>query len=185
MSDPNTAQLLAEWRGGALDARNALIARLHPELTAIAAARLRADRNSSLSTGDLINEAVIKLVATDGLSLADRGHMLALASRVMRNILVDHARARNSDKRRHHKVELTTEVEGNLRFDLIALDSALLRLKVVDAQLAELVEMRYFGGMTVEDIAAVTGMSEPTVKRRWVVARSWLLDALNNPIEND
>jgi RNA polymerase sigma factor (TIGR02999 family) len=183
--EPKTAQLLAEWRGGAVDARNTLIARLHPELSVIAAARLRAERGTSLSTGDLINESVMRIAQADGLSISDRTHMLALASRVMRNILVDHARSKSSDKRKHQKVELTTQVDGGQRFDLIALDSALIRLKVLDPQLAELVEMRYFGGMTVEDVAEATGMSEPTVKRRWQVARSWLLDALQNPIDEE
>lgn len=181
--EPKTAQLIAEWRGGAVDARNTLIARLHPELSTIAAARLRAERGTSLSTGDLINESVMRIATSDGLSITDRTHMLALASRIMRNILVDHARSKNAGKRHHHKVELTTQVDGDQRFDLLVLDSALVRLKVLDAQLAELVEMRYFGGMTVEDVAMATGMSEPTVKRRWQVARSWLLDALSNPID--
>jgi RNA polymerase sigma factor (TIGR02999 family) len=181
--EPKTAQLIAEWRSGAVDARNALIARLHPELSTIAAARLRAERGTSLSTGDLINESVMRIATSDGLSITDRTHMLALASRIMRNILVDHARSKNAGKRHHHKVELTTQVDGDQRFDLLVLDSALVRLKVLDAQLAELVEMRYFGGMTVEDVALATGMSEPTVKRRWQVARSWLLDALQNPID--
>ncbi len=178
-----TAQLLVEWQGGSVDARNVLIARLHPELSTIAAARLRAERGTSLSTGDLINESVMRLAQAEGLSIADRTHMLALASRVMRNILVDHARSKHAGKREHKKVELTTQVDGDQRFDLIALDSALIRLKVLDEQLAELVEMRYFGGMTVEDVALATGLSEPTVKRRWQVARSWLLDALQNPID--
>lgn len=181
--EPKTAELLAEWRDGAVDARNLLIARLHPELSVIAAARLRAERGTSLSTGDLINESVMRIAKTDGLSIYDRTHMLALASRVMRNILVDHARAKQTDKRHHHKVELTTQVDGDQRFDLITLDSALVRLKVLDEQLSELVEMRYFGGMTVEDVALATGLSEPTVKRRWQVARSWLLDALSNPVD--
>ncbi len=184
-SEPKTAQLLAEWRGGRVDSRNALIARLHPELTVIAAARLRADRGSSLSTGDLVNEAVLKITAAESLSIVDRPHMLALASRVMRNILIDNARARLSDKRRHQKIELTTQIDGEQRFDLIGLDAALVRLRALDAQLADLVEMRYFGGMTVTDVAEVTGLSEPTVKRRWQVARSWLLDALDNPISDD
>jgi RNA polymerase sigma factor (TIGR02999 family) len=181
--EPKTAQLLAEWRGGAVDARNILIARLHPELSVIAAARLRAERGTSLSTGDLINESVMRIAQADGLSISDRTHMLALASRVMRNILVDHARQKSAGKRKHQRVELTTQVDGGQRFDLLALDSALVRLKVLDSQLAELVEMRYFGGMTVEDVAEATGLSEPTVKRRWQVARSWLLDALQNPID--
>ncbi len=181
--EPKTSELLADWRGGALDARNTLIARLHPELSVIAAARLRAERGTSLSTGDLINESVMRIAQADKLSIQDRSHMLALASRVMRNILVDHARAKHSGKRQHQKVELTTRVDGDQRFDLISLDSALIRLKALDAQLAELVEMRYFGGMTVEDVAMATGLSETTVKRRWLVARAWLLDALNNPID--
>ena len=111
--------------------------------------------------------------------------MLALASRVMRNVLVDHARQKGAGKRKHQKVELTTRVDGDQRFDLLTLDSALIRLKVLDAQLAELVEMRYFGGMTVEDVALATGLSEPTIKRRWQVARSWLVDALQNPIDQE
>lgn len=184
VGEPNTGQLLAEWRGGAVDARNALIARLHPELSTITAARLRAERGTSLSTGDLINESVMRIAQADGLSVADRTHMLALASRIMRNILVDHVRSKMAGKRRRQRVELTTQVDGDQRFDLIRLDSALVRLKVLDAQLVELVEMRYFGGMTVEDVALATGLSEPTVKRRWQVARSWLLDALSNPIDN-
>lgn len=184
-AEPKTAELLTQWQGGAVDARNALIARLHPELATIAAARLRKDRNSSLSTGDLINEAVIRIAAAEGLSVTDRAHMLALASRVMRNILVDHARSKSSNKRKHQKVELCTRIEGEQRFDLIGLDSALVRLKVVDSDLAELVEMRYFGGMTITDVAEVTGWSEPTVKRRWMVARAWLLDCLENQVSDD
>jgi RNA polymerase sigma factor (TIGR02999 family) len=179
-AEAQTAQLLVKWRAGELDARNTLIARIHPELQSIAAARLRSSHSSSLSTGDLINDAVIRISAAEGLQITDRSHMLALASRVMRNILVDHARSKMSDKRRHHKVEINTQVDGEQRFDLIALDSTLIRLKALDSQLAELVEMRYFGGMTVGDVAEVTGMSEATVKRRWIVARAWLVDALNN-----
>ena len=118
--EPKTAQLLAEWRGGAVDARNILIARLHPELSVIAAARLRAERGTSLSTGDLINESVMRIAQADGLSISDRTHMLALASRVMRNILVDHARQKSAGKRKHQRVELTTQVDGGQRFDLLS-----------------------------------------------------------------
>lgn len=185
MIESQTQQLLVRWQNGEEDARNRLISRLHPELSQIAAARLRAEQNSSLSTGDLINDAVIRIAATDGMSLTDRAHMLALSSRIMRNILIDHARSKGAGKRRHQKVELTTYVDGAQRLDLVALESALIRLKALDGALAELVEMRYFGGMTVEDVALVTGWSEPTVKRRWQVARAWLLDAMSNPIDYD
>lgn len=182
MGEAGTQQLLVRWQTGEDDARNTLIARLLPELTQIAAARLRAENNSSLSTGDLINDAVLRIAAGSGMSVGDRAHMLALSSRIMRNILIDHARSKGTDKRRHQKVELTTYVDGGQRFDLIELESALVRLKALDAALSELVEMRYYGGMTVADVALVTGWSEPTVKRRWQVARAWLLDALVHPI---
>ena len=117
--------------------------------------------------------------------MSDRAHLVALASRMMRHILVDHARSKAAPKRRHVKVELTTNVDGGQRVDLNALESALIRLKALDEQLMELVEMRYFGGMTTADIAEVMGLSEPTVKRRWQVARAWLTDALENPIDRD
>ena len=183
-SEPNTSLLLARWQSGESAARDRLIARLHPELTQIAAARLRGERNSSLSTGDLINDAVLRLIQADGRTLADRAHFIALASRMMRHILVDHARMKSSNKRRHARVELCTAIDGEQRFDLIQLESALIRLGAIDAGLTELVEMRYFGGMTVADIAAVTGWSEATVKRRWQTARAWLTDALSNPIDH-
>lgn len=183
--EENTSVLLSRWQNGGDDARDLLIARLHPDLAQIAAARLRGERNSSLSTGDLINDAVLRLIAGDGLGLADRAHFIALASRMMRHILVDHARVKLTAKRRHARVELCTAIDGEQRFDLIALESALIRLGAIDARLMELVEMRYFGGMTIEDVAAVTGWSEPTVKRRWQTARAWLADALAHPIDHD
>ncbi|RYY46648.1 MAG: sigma-70 family RNA polymerase sigma factor [Sphingomonadales bacterium] len=184
MGDVNTAVLLTRWHQGEGTARDRLIERLYPELSQIAAARLRGERNSSLSTGDLINDAVVRLMRAQEMDIADRAHFIALASRLMRNVLVDHARSKQSAKRHHAKVELCTRVEGDQRFDLISLDSALLRLRAIDPLLMELVEMRYFGGMTTEDIGVVLSMSEATVKRRWQVARAWLTDALANPIED-
>jgi RNA polymerase sigma factor (TIGR02999 family) len=184
MADGHDTQLLiALWRSGESDARDALIARLHPELAQIAGARLRLERNSSLSTGDLINDAVLRLMQAERIALNDRAHLIALASRMMRNILVDHARLKDTEKRRHHKVELNTSIEGEQSFDLKSLDSALIRLGAIDRELMDLVEMRYFGGMSLGDIGQVTGQSEATVKRRWQVARAWLTDALMNPID--
>ena len=181
----STVELVMRWRGGDVSARDRLMARLYPELAQIAAARLRGERDSSLSTGDLINEAVVRLMRIEHIDLADRAHFMALASRLMRNALVDHARARDSDKRRHVKVELCTQIEGDRRFDLIHLETALIRLGAIDPQLTELVEMRYFGGMSMGDVALAAGMSEATAKRRWQVARAWLLDAIDNPVGDD
>lgn len=182
-NEPETQVLIADWRRGLPHAREGLIAKLYPDLAQIAAARLRAEGTSSLSTGDLINDAVLRLIQSDGLDVADRAHFMALASRLMRRILIDHARAKATAKRAHVKVELTTGVAGEPRFDLVFLETALCRLGAIDEQLVEVVEMRYFGGMSVGDVAAATGLSEPTVKRRWQTARAWLTDALVNPID--
>lgn len=177
-SEPNTNFLILLWKDGVASARDRLIARLHPELSQIAAARLRSERGTSLSTGDLINDAVVRLMQADRLELADRQHFVALASRLMRHILIEHARQKAAAKRDHIKVELCTRVDGGQRVDLISLETALVRLGAIEPSLMELVEMRYFGGMTVADVATVTGWSERTVKRRWDVAKAWLLDAL-------
>jgi RNA polymerase sigma factor (TIGR02999 family) len=181
-----TSILLAQWRENDSDSGNELIKRLYPELARIAAARLRGENNSSLSTGDLINEVVLRLIKADRLDIDDRAHFIALSARLMRNILVDHVREKNASKRQHVKVELCTRIEGgDERFDLADLNAALIRLGVIDKQYLDLVEMRYFGGMTMADIAAVTGMSEPTVHRRWQVARVWLLDALSRKLGDE
>jgi len=176
--EDQTGALLVRWRGGEASARDRLIGRLYPALEQLAAARLRGERDSSLSTGDLMNDTILRLIQIERISLEDRAHLIALASRMMRRILVDHARLKASGKRRHVKVELRTNIDGGQRLDLISLEHALMRLKAVDEALAELVEMRYFGGMTTADIAFVMGLSEPTVKRRWQVARAWLTDAM-------
>src|SRR3546814_14461497 len=103
---------------------------------------------------------------------------------MMRHVLIDHARSKSSSKRRHHKVEISTGVDGPERSDLSVREAALIRLRALDEKLRELVEMRYFGGMTTADIAEVMEVSEPTVKRRWMVARAWLADAIANPINS-
>lgn len=180
-----TTQLLEAWRGGDDGARNSLVARLHPDLSAIAAAQLRREHGVSLSTGDLINDAMIRMIRAGAMTINDRAHFMALAARMMRNILTDHARAKHAGKRNHFKVELTTRIEGEQRHDLIELDSALMRLGIFDMELADIVEMRYFGGMTLADIGFVKGVSEATAKRRWFAARAWLADAISNPIDAD
>lgn len=180
-----TALLLDQWRGGEQSSADELVRRLYPELSQIAAARLRGERNTSLSTSDLINEAVLRLIRKDELDIVDRVHFIALSSRLMRNILVDHVREKNAAKRQHVRVELCTMVEGGDRFDLTKLNSALIRLGAIDPYYLELVEMRYFGGMTIADIALVTSQSSATVERRWQVARAWLLDALSEQIGDD
>jgi len=178
------AGLFKAWRNGDAAARDRLIAALMPELRQIAAARLRGEANSSLSTDDLINDAIVRFLRSDSISLVDRAHFIALASRIMRNVLTDHARAKSAEKRRHQKIELNTRVDGGQRLDLESLNFALIRLGVIDKALMELVEMRYFGAMSIEEVALATGQSAATVKRRWRTARAWLADAMADPVEH-
>ncbi|MBB5985749.1 ECF-type sigma factor [Sphingobium lignivorans] len=183
-SDGGFAHLVERWRSGDRVARDELIGRMLPELRQIAAARLRNELNSSLSTDDLINDAVVRFMRLSAIDLADRAHFIALASRIMRNVLTDHARAKAADKRQHHKIELNTRVDGGQRIDLESLNFALIRLGAIDPALMELVEMRYFGAMSIEDVAIATDQSPATVKRRWRTARAWLADAMAETIDN-
>ena len=184
MRRSQTDMMIVEWRDGDIGARDNLIARLYPELKQIAAARLRNEQNSSLSTHDLINDAIERIIRIEQPEVASRSHFIALSSRMMRNILVDNARARSAGKRSRQRIELSTNIQGSGPVDLHRLDSALIRLEAIDPALMEIVEMRYFGGMTVPEVAEVTGWSEPTVKRRWQVARAWLADAMSNPLDH-
>lgn len=180
-TDPKT--LFADWRAGDLAARDALFELLYSELGQISAALLRAERNASLSAGDLVNEAVIRLIQLERIDWQDKAHFLALAARAMRRVLIDHARRKNADRRRHEKVTLVTNLGRGApqRLELDALDKALIRLAVVDQQKAEIVELRYFGGLTLDEVASVMGVSPATVKRSWRAARAWLMDAMTPP----
>jgi RNA polymerase sigma factor (TIGR02999 family) len=168
-------------RAGDDAARSELFNRFYPELQRVAAGMLRSERQVSLAAGDLVHETVLRLIQLRRLEAEDRAHFMALASRFMRRALVDHVRAKRADKREHQKVALTTSFERERPIDLNGLDQALMRLASIDGQRAEIVEMRYFGGMTLADIADVLSLSEATVKRRWVAARAWLLDAMEDP----
>lgn len=167
------------WDAARFD--DAALKTLEQELRVIAAARLRAESASSLSTGDLVNEAVVRLSAITQIEWKDRPHLLAMSSTLMRRILIDHARRRHSSKREHEKVTLVTGLpQQEPGFEIMALDMALKDLRAIDAQRADVVEMRFFGGMSNADISSVLGISEATVKRRWSAARAWLFDTLKN-----
>src|SRR5690606_7668410 len=183
MADGNhdTARgLLLAWRAGDLKARDSLFDLVYRELVQVAAALLRADRKTSLSSGDLVNEAVLRLIALDRIEWQDKAHFLALSARVMRQVLVDQARRRNADRRKHHKVTLFSQVGANgppLELELDQLDKALIRLAAIEPRHAEVVELRFFGNLTLEEVAEVLGMSGSTVKRIWRSARAWLVSA--------
>ncbi len=173
-----TTELLQAWRAGDDVAREQLFVRFYPDLCQVAASLLRRETAVSLASGDLVNEAVLRLIRLKQIEWEDRAHFLAMAARFMRRTLIEHVRAKQTDKRGHWRVELTTRFAGHRPLDLQRLDHALLRLAALDREMADIVEMRYFGGMTTGDIAQVLGVSEPTVKRRWSAARVWLRDAI-------
>ena len=176
------ARLANNWREGDRDAGNVLFSALSTELRSIAAARLRQERNCSLSIGDLVNEAMVKLLRLNSIEFRSRAHILALTSRLMRQILVDEARKRNAARHNHESVTLNTNVaEWEMPVDLMTIDMLLKDLTLIDPERAQIVEMRFFGGMSSEDIAEVLGLSEPTVKRRWAATRAWLRHRLRHP----
>ena len=139
---------------------------------------VRREPGLSMSTGDLIHEAVARLMRLNSIEWQDRAHFLALSATMMRRALLDHVRSRRRLKREHEKVELTTRIADAPNMELEALNDALDSLAAIDRERADIVEMRYFGGMEIADIAVVLGLSESTVKRRWNGARLWLLEAL-------
>jgi len=179
-----TTALLAAARAGDRSAYDRVFARVYDELRRVAsrqAARLGA--SESMSTSVLVHEAYLKLAGRGPAAGNDRVHFFALAARAMRQILIDHARHRGRKKRgadaAHLELDRVELAAGGADApaieELLALDRALERLAAVDDELARLVEWRFFAGLTLEEIAAMTAVAERTLKRHWQVARAFLL----------
>lgn len=182
---PDTLSLLRASRSGDESVFDMLFARMYGELREIAHQHLRAFRpGDTLNTTALVHEAYMKLVDQGQAHPQDRAHFLALASRAIRFVLVDHARARTAAKRggqaRPVDLESIQLAVDERAEDLLMLDEALRRLGELDERLATVVEYRFFGGLQHEEIAAATGRSVPTVKRDWTRARAWLFHAMND-----
>lgn len=180
-ADTPITQLLAAWRGGDAAARDRLAAVLYPELRRIAQQAFRRERNDhTLQPTALVNEAWLRLAGSAALPGEDRGHLFAVAARLMREILIDHARRRSAAKRDGGaRVTLSrVEVGDEDGIDLLALDDALQRLDRIDAVKGRIVELRYFGGLSIEDTAQAMALSPATIKRHWQAARVWLFEAL-------
>jgi RNA polymerase sigma factor (TIGR02999 family) len=173
-------RLLREWQDGSQDALDRLVPLVYDELHRIAASYISRERaGHTLQPTALVNEAYIRLVQAEDVAFESRAHFLGIAARLMRQILVDHARRHDARRRggRQRRVTLTEGValdEAGADVDLLALDQALERLAAEDARLARLVELRYFGGLSTEETAEVLATSPRTVKRDWAVARVWL-----------
>ncbi len=180
--DMEIKTLLFAWREGDVAARDKLFDVLYGELRKFSAVLLRGEGRVSLSTGDLVNETVLRLIKLDQIDWQDKAHFMALAARMMRRVLIDHARRKDTDKRQHQKVTLITQIiDGQTEsIDLMNLDQALIRLQAIDPQRAEIVEMRYFGGLSLEEIAEVMHTSPSTVQRGWRASRAWLRLAIQD-----
>jgi RNA polymerase sigma factor (TIGR02999 family) len=174
------SQILERLRSGDQFALSELVKALYDELRRIAARRLRSERSGhTLQATALVHEAYLKLVGDKERQFADRVHFLAVASRVMRQVLVDHARARGAKKRAADQVTLTTglavsEDSGLEQVELLQLNSALDALSLEDQTLAQLIEMRYFGGMTAEETAEALDRSVHIVRHDLRLAQAWL-----------
>lgn len=160
---------------------NDLLPLIYEELRHVARKHLRGQRaDHTLQTTALIHEAYLRLVGGDA-NIQDHVHFVALASRIMRQVLVDHARARLASKR-HGGLRVTLseaeDVAVQSELDVIAIDEALTRLAEFDVQQAHVVELRYFGGLSIQDTARALSISAATVKRDWTMARTWLRSEL-------
>lgn len=184
-STRNVTQLFVSWRRGEAGAFEQLFAQLYEELRVLARRqRSRARPSETLRTTALVHETYLRLLDSRQVDVVDRAHFLALAARAMRNVLVDYARHRATRKRGGvmRRVELeegTISVEAKAH-EVLAVDSALAHLEELDARQAQVVEMRVFGGLSVEEAATVLAVSPATVKRDWQKARMYLARELGS-----
>lgn len=183
MSTQGVTQLLVGLSNGRREVVDELLPLIYDELKRIAANYLRRERSDhTLQPTALVNEAYMKMIDITQMSWQNKAHFVGVAANQMRRILVDHARQHNALKRggQFHVVTLNEEIDkaNEESTDLIALDDALTELAKMDAVKAKIVELRYFGGLTMEETAEVLGVSVITVKRHWKMAKAWLYGQL-------
>jgi RNA polymerase sigma factor (TIGR02999 family) len=181
---PDISGLIAAWGEGDEQALDRLMPLVYPELRRIARRQLgRCRAGQTMESAALANEAYLKLVRADGLRCENRVHFLALCSQLIRRILVDHARNRGYAKRGGGTVQVSLNEElvaaKGRQVDVLALDEALASLSKFDPRKGRVVELRYFGGLSVEETAEVLGISPETTKRDWKMAKTWLFAELS------
>ena len=182
MSEPNVTLLLKAWRQGEAGALERAVPMVEGELRRLARGYLRRERSGhTLQTSALVNEAYLRLVDQDQVDWQGRAHFLGVAAQMMRRILVDHARRRVAAKRGGPQQALPLEEAlarpgraGLPAEDWLAVNDALAKLEALDERQARIVELRVFGGLKNDEVAAATGISRSTVKREWEAARAWL-----------
>ncbi len=171
--------LLQQWADGDREAAEKVVPLVYNELRAIAGGYIRGERRDhTLQTTALVHEAWVRLIENNGIEWQDRGHFVGVAARVMRRVLVDHARRHRAAKRGGGLERVTlveaAGVDPGRPPDVVALDEALKALEALDPDKAKLVELRFFGGLSIEEAAAHLGISPATVNRHWRRARNWL-----------
>lgn len=179
----SVTELLLAWRGGDENARDALLPLVYQELRKLAGRRLGRERSDhTLQPTALVNEAYLRLVDQSRVQWRNRSHFFAIAAEMMRRVLVDYARKRNSGKRGGHAIQVSLDDQpvdvpspaDQRAADVIALDDALQALAKVDARKSRLVELRFFGGLSIEEAAEALGVSPGTAMRDWTLAKAWL-----------
>jgi len=180
----DVTRLLQLWQSGDAGAIDRLLPLVYDSRRRVAQARLRNERDShTLEATALVHEAYLRLVGAGQPTPQNRAHFFAIAARLMRQILVDHARRRSARKRGGAETAITlahiVPAPGLDVVDLLALDTALVELSAVDPRLSQVVEMRFFAGLTIDDTAVALKVSTATVERDWMVAKAWLYERLS------
>ncbi|MFT7669743.1 MAG: RNA polymerase sigma factor (TIGR02999 family) [Planctomycetota bacterium] len=182
--DVTIDELLRNWRGGSVEARDDLFERVYGELRRLAGGLMRHQSSAhTLNPTALVNEACLRLCKRDDGVATDRGHFLRIAASAMRQILVDHGRRKNSDKRGGGRDSQSALEDVYQHYEqrsqgLLDLEVALERLALNSPELVELVELRFFAGLPIEEVASIMGMSPRSVVRRWQIARAILHEDL-------
>lgn len=177
---PNITPILLEWSAGDEEASARLMPFVYDELRELAARHLRMERpDHTLQATALVHEAYLRLVDENSVSLRNRAQFFGLAAQIMRRILVDHARRHRAEKRggasaQKLSLDEVREVSSGRSVDLIALDDALKDLAKFDERQSRIVELRFFGGLSVRELAELLQISETTIKREWTLAKAWL-----------
>lgn len=182
-SSNQVTTLLVRWREGDSEALEELMPLVYGELRRLAGHYLRKERSDhTLQSTALVHEAYLRLAGQSPPEWQNRAHFFGIAARIMRQILVEHARARDAAKRGGGACRLTLDaavaISDRTDVDILELDRALTGLAELDPQQSRIVELRFFGGLTIEDTSEVLGISPATVKRDWVTARAWLYRAM-------
>jgi RNA polymerase sigma factor (TIGR02999 family) len=183
MSEPGVTELLLDWSRGKREALDRLLPLVEVPLHDIARGHLRRERpDHSLEPSALVNELYLKLIDQRQVSWRDRVHFFGVAAHLMRNILVDHARRRQSEKRGGDRTRITLSESLGApeqdRLDVVVLDDAMTRLEAIYPQQSRVVELRFFAGLTIEETAEALRISPATVKREWTMAKAWLRRAV-------